>query len=200
MIQVLFIVITLVSGYIVSAVIDEKSTLCERVGLTLFFGISLPAFVGINIALLCKVFLSGLMVFGVGLSVLAAASLLLVIKYKERAVSVLIPTSRTHVFYTSAILTVFAAAVTGYALLYSNLQFILSLGSYILKGEAECFYMQTFKTFGLLNPLLNRYDMPHEFYRIICTPGNSMFTSFFLPILKMNTFLFLTVACDYILN
>jgi len=53
--------------------------------------------------------------------------------------------------------------------------------------------MQTFKTLNVLNPLLNRYDMPDHFYDIICTPGNTLFTSFMLPILKTEAFFILSI-------
>ncbi|MDD5774176.1 MAG: hypothetical protein PHX78_12010 [bacterium] len=48
--------------------------------------------------------------------------------------------------------------------------------------------MQSFRTIGLLNPGSSRLDAFVNVYQIICTPGNILFTSTFLPILRIDCF------------
>jgi len=63
-----------------------------------------------------------------------------------------------------------------YWLYYSEAEFLLSLVSYLLRGEAECFYMQTFSFVADLNPALSAPDVAKA-YNIISTPGNTLFTT-----------------------
>jgi hypothetical protein len=69
---------------------------------------------------------------------------------------------------------------------YTNSEFLLSLASYLQRGEAKCFYMLTFKLLAALNP-----DGPlplKQIYGIISTPGNAMFTATLVPALGEQTF------------
>jgi hypothetical protein len=63
-----------------------------------------------------------------------------------------------------------------YWLYYSDAEFLYSLISYLLRGEAECFYMQTFSFVADLNPALSAPDVAKA-YNIISTPGNTLFTT-----------------------
>ena len=63
-----------------------------------------------------------------------------------------------------------------YWLHYSEAEFLYSLLSYLLRGEAECFYMQTFSFVADLNPTLSAPDVDKA-YNIISTPGNTLFTT-----------------------
>lgn len=86
-----------------------------------------------------------------------------------------------------------------FALYYSNLQFYLSLGSFLLKGEAECFYMQTFKTMSIFHASAVDTTAISQANTIICTPGNTLFTSVFTTLLKTEGFRVLYVCMHLII-
>ncbi|MHB8155112.1 MAG: hypothetical protein ACYDFR_03555 [Candidatus Omnitrophota bacterium] len=86
------------------------------------------------------------------------------------------------------VLPLFVSALVFLFFYYSNIEFLLSLAAYLVKGDAPCFYMQSFRTIGLLNPGFSRLDALTKVYEIICTPGNILLTSTFLPVLKINCF------------
>ena len=62
------------------------------------------------------------------------------------------------------------------------------LASYLQRGEAECFYMQTFSFVPGLNPDLNGPQV-WEAYNIISTPGNTLFTTTFMAVFGLHSFL-----------
>lgn len=70
---------------------------------------------------------------------------------------------------------------------YCDAEFLLSIGSYLQRGEAECFYMQTFSFIEGLNPDQAK-PVVDKAYAIITTPGNALFTASLMPLLGNETF------------
>ncbi|MFH1045351.1 MAG: hypothetical protein V1727_00115 [Candidatus Omnitrophota bacterium] len=82
---------------------------------------------------------------------------------------------------------------------YSDKESLLSLGSYLFKGDAKCFYMQTFETVRGLVPYLNDKHPANNPYGIIGTPGNILFTSTFVSIFGLYGFKILYVLFSCLL-
>ncbi len=83
------------------------------------------------------------------------------------------------------------AAVT--ATHHTDAELWLQLSSYLARGEAECFYMQSFAFVQDLNPGADPQRV-RDAYDILSTPGNAVFTAGWLPILGDHTFRFLHAA------
>ncbi|MBN3041298.1 MAG: hypothetical protein JW867_09215, partial [Candidatus Omnitrophica bacterium] len=82
---------------------------------------------------------------------------------------------------------------------YSDKESLLSLGSYLFKGDAKCFYMQTFETLRRLAPYLNDRHPANNPYGIICTPGNILFTSTFVSTFGLYGFKILYILFNSLL-
>jgi hypothetical protein len=68
------------------------------------------------------------------------------------------------------------AAIGAFSFMYYNdTEFLLSLASYLQRGEAKCFPMQTFKLLADLNPGAPDAAV-REIFSMISTPGNALFT------------------------
>lgn len=81
-----------------------------------------------------------------------------------------------------------AAATAGFtALHHHGGELLLSLASWLGRGEAECFYMQSFALVRGLDPAGDPAGI-REAWSIINTPGNVAFTAPLLPLLKGATF------------
>jgi len=85
------------------------------------------------------------------------------------------------------VLIVAACVGAGAWAYYSDAEFLLSIGSYLQRGEAECFYMQTFSFIEGLNPDQAKPTVDKA-YAIITTPGNALFTASLMPLLGAETF------------
>ena len=81
------------------------------------------------------------------------------------------------------------AAVAGalIAVHHHHADFLIGVASYLGKGETECFYMQSFELFSLLNPGVERIPVD-TVYGIASTPGNTLFTSSMLSAAGVGTF------------
>ncbi len=86
-----------------------------------------------------------------------------------------------------AVLAVAASVALWAWLYYTNTEFLVSLASYLQRGEAKCFYMQTFKLLEALNPG-QVGERVREMYTIISTPGNAAFTAGWMPALGPHSF------------
>lgn len=101
--------------------------------------------------------------------------------------------------YPQSIVLLGAAAVALVAgLFHSDAKHLLSLRSYLDRGEAECFYMLTFSLVEALNPAREAAALPNP-YAIISTPGNVLFTAGFYPLLGDQTFRVLQIAFQALL-
>jgi len=76
---------------------------------------------------------------------------------------------------------------------YSDAKFWLSLRSYLDRGEAECFYMLTFRLVDGLEPSAGAGTV-RDAYSIISTPGNVLFTAGAWPAFGLRTYLVAHVA------
>lgn len=206
MFEFLLLLVLFLIGYGLSCIVFEKATLFERFSTTAFLMLAVPGFFSIHYSLVFRFLQSESLTWIIAFSLLAIVFCVMIWKYRDRTVHVLLGCECLNFISDGLTFLCFIAAVVVYALFYSNMQAIVSLGSYIMKGDAECFYMQSFKTLNVLNPILNRYNLPHEFYTIICTPGNTLFTVFMLPVFKLATFFycyllfaFILVVCVYLL-
>ncbi len=162
----------------------EKMGLLERLGVTLFLALTVVPFVNINYALFGGGYISNE-------TTLAACAIMAVlfgalIFYRSRIPPVKekagkMPSQELPVLLLAVLLAVFLFFY------YTNKEFLLSLGSYLIKGDAECFYLQTFETVGDMRPDLAGLIKTNP-YEIICTPGNILFTSTLISILKLSSF------------
>lgn len=196
---VLISVLSLVCGVLASRYFIKKSGLLERIGVVLFLSFAIVPFVNINYVLLAGHYISNrVTLFASVFSVLSFCILLYSVRNSRGP-------QKTSFFafpgneLLALILAVLVAVFSFYY--YSNKEFILSLGSYLIKGEANCFYMQTFETIKQLNPELNLKDTAvlTNTYAIICTPGNILFTSTVLSLFKLYSFKILYVLFNFLL-
>jgi hypothetical protein len=194
----IIILITIaLSGLFISAYYFRNSCFLEKLGLAVFFAITVVPFININLALF-----SGIYIGLTSVLITALCSLFLIIlvtgmKFNKAGLSKMF--LFTPLKGEIRVLAVLLAALTILFFYYSNIEFLLSLASFLGKGAAPCFYMQTFRTVGVLNPGLNSLDSLKKVYDIICTPGNVLFTSTFLPILKINCFKIIYLISNFIL-
>jgi hypothetical protein len=180
------IILTVFSGFVISVYLLQRASFLERLGLTLFFTITAAPFININLALFKGIYINLAIIISSALTLLFLILLVSVIKFHENNLKEIVS---PFLLKDELLVSVFFTAVLAFLFFYySNIEFLLSLSSYLTKGDASCFYMQNFRTIGLLNPESNRIDALTKIYQIICTPGNILFTSTFLPILKINCF------------
>lgn len=161
--------------------------LLEKIGIVIFFSLTAVPFLNINCALLNGNYISNNITAINSIILIILFGVLILCRKQEddfKKVRSIVFVQRNDLWCWAALL--FAAGFAGYY--YSNKEFILSLGSYFIKGDAECFYMQTFKVIKAFNPDFSSLIPVNKVYEIICTPGNILFTSTILPIFKLNSF------------
>jgi hypothetical protein len=182
----LLIFLMLTCGLVASLCFLEYSGLIERLGFTIFFSLTVVPFININLAFLEGIYIDERLTILISFTCTVLLLIRLFLKKEKNCFRgtalVSLPRKKALFFLILAAILVFSYFY------YSNKEFILSLGSYLIKGDAKCFYMQTFKTVASLNPELNKAELMHKTYEIICTPGNILFTSTFLPLFKLYSF------------
>ncbi len=187
---ILNFILMLVSGFIASKYFfaDKDMEFLEEAGLIIFFSITTIPFININLALLNGNYITDNLTFIVSIS---SISLFLTLLFFANRKNKLNLKEKQHFSISKKdllVLSILALIIVLLFFYYSNSEFILSLASYLIKGDSECFYMQSFRTVGILNPSLDKETLLNKTYEIICTPGNILFTSTFIPILKMYSF------------
>lgn len=164
----------------------NSAGLLEKLGVVIFFSLTAVPFLNINCALLNGNYMSNNLTFINSVILIIFFSILILCRKQKNDLQ-----QPAFVFvlknelWVLAILVFIAGCAAYY---YSNKEFILSLGSYFIKGDAECFYQQAFRVIKELNPDFKSSIPVNEVYGIICTPGNILFTSTVLPIFKLYSF------------
>lgn len=160
--------------------------LLEKIGVIIFFSLSVVPFLNINCALFNGNYISNNLTLINSVILIIFFSILILCRKQKGNLKKPPPVFVTKNELWILIILVFIAGCAVYY--YSNKEFILSLGAYFIKGDAECFYQQTFRVIKELNPDFISKIPVNEVYGIICTPGNILFTSTVLPILKLYSF------------
>lgn len=165
---------------------DAAVGLLEKTGLVIFISLVLVPFVNINCALLNGryVSLALTIITSISLSIIFAVLLAFEARTPGKQKARLTVTSKDDclILIAAGLVCLFA----GYY--YTNKELILSLGSYLIKGDAECFYQQTFRVTKELNPDFKSCIPVGKVYEIICTPGNILFTATSLSFFKLFSF------------
>lgn len=184
--SIIILILTAFSGFLISVYFIRSSCFLERLGLTVFFAITAVPFININLALLNGTYINPAVIL---ISVLCLLFLILLVSTinfnKSNLKEVFSPLYSKNELL---VLPLFVSVLVFLFFYYSNVEFLLSLASFLIKGDAPCFYMQSFRTIGLLNPGFSRLEALTKVYQIICTPGNILFTATFLTLLKINCF------------
>jgi hypothetical protein len=169
------VLLLLIPGLLATQYFFRDAKLLEKTGLLLFFSLVLVPFVNINCALLNGRYVAPLLtlVTSVSLSVL----FVILIASGARTDTIQKAGSKDAFKYDVWILLVAGVVGVCAGVYYTNKEFVLSLGSYLIKGDAECFYQQTFRTIKELNPDFKSGIPVGKVYEIICTPANILFTS-----------------------
>jgi hypothetical protein len=170
----------IVVGYLVATRVINETTLLERVAYTLLFAITVIPFIAMNASIAGSIYPTKTMLAASGLIIVAALGRH---AYKHFRAFTRPQFSKMD----AAALGLCVASAVAAWFYYTNAEFLLSLASYIQKGEAKCFYMQTFSLVKTLNPLLASPDIL-KMYGTIATPGNTMFTAPLMPIFGAQTF------------
>ena len=170
-------------GVALAAVVAPGAGRLERWSWRLLFTLTAVPFVAFHVALLRPAFLGAGTLWASGLVMLAV---LVPLAARRGA-----PVAAEH----GTRLTLSLGAVVGVltALHHTDTELWLQLGSYLGRGEAECFYMQTFSFVPELNPDGDP-QLVRDAYDIISTPGNAVFTAGWLPVLGDHAFRFLHAA------
>lgn len=180
LLQILLILFT---GVLASKYFLRKADFLARVGIVIFFSLAVVPFISLNYSLFCGKYISDKLVTVVSLVTIAFFAFLQFLSRDKTENKVSLPENNDKQGMLVLFICLLCALFSFYY--YSNREFLFSLGSYLIKGDAGCFLMQTFKTYGPLNP----GKIPDlKIYEIICTPGNILFTSAILPILKLCSF------------
>lgn len=177
--------------------LNNKGGLLERAGVIIFFSMSVVPFVNINFALLANNQVSNKSTLLISI-VLSIFFIILLWLTKSRKLSgeaegFKLPKNELLILMSVGFIALF------FTYYYSNNEFLLSLGSYLFKGDAKCFYMQTFETVKGLAPYLNDKHPAGNPYGIISTPGNIMFSATFVSIFELYGYKILYVLFNCLL-
>ncbi len=181
-------------GYLLSKLFLKILSLCERVAYTLFFSLTAVPFAVINISLLCSRYITRELFLFVSVALLIFSTLSLLFSKRGRKVRDIPKITRKE----CAVLLLAVPVAVFAALYYTDSEFFLSLASYLQKGEAKCFYMETFKFIGGLNPGIDPSEI-RNVYKIIGTPGNTLFTAGLTPLFGPETFRILYMSFQVLL-
>ncbi len=168
-------------GFLAAISFAPKATLVERAAYTLLFGVGVVPLLAVAHAFLAPAFVTNTSLL---VATAVAAIFFVVLAWRRRAA---VCRTEPAMRWDAAViaLCVLVAAIAWRH--YNDAEFVLALASYLQRGEAECFYMQTFKLVGALHPGGIRTSLA-EAYDIISTPGNVVFTSAFLPVFGRHAF------------
>ena len=198
-IAIIILILIAIDGFFLSVYFFKQACFLERLGLTIFFAITAVPLMNINLSLLRGIYINPVVIIA------SSLCLLFLCIFFYLSARNLDKSSHEKVVILSPIkddlftLVSFVTVLVFLFFYYSNTEFIFSLASFLIKGDAKCFYMQSFRTIDVLNPGLNRLEALTKVYDIICTPGNILFTSTFIPILKINCFKILYLAFNLML-
>jgi len=171
--------------------LGNKGGLFERAGAIIFFSISVTPFININLALLNNWRIANGLTFCVSILAAVLFYILILNSKKEKVPGKIIdPAALKDEWFALIVLGLVAIFCFNY---YTDKESLLSLGSYLLKGDAKCFYMQTFETVRGLVPDLNSPHPRVNPYGIISTPGNLLFSTTFVSTFKLYGFKILYV-------
>jgi len=174
------ILLPLLVGFLLPACCFKRAGRLERVGYTLFFALVGIPFLVIHVSLLIPAPITRKLYLTVGL--LGAAALAWPGLRAVRRLSWRPPRAAEWFGLASA------AAIGAFSFMYYNdTEFLLSLASYLQRGEAKCFPMQTFKLLADLNPGAPDAAV-REIFSMISTPGNALFTAGAWPLFGMAAF------------
>jgi hypothetical protein len=183
----------LLAGYQLSTWFVPRCSRLERLGYCLLFALSATSLVVANLAYGLGIFVSTKLVAATAAGFVVALAPYSLRRLRDSRTASgpggdggggqATSWSRTD----STVLAFGTLIVLFYWLYYSNAEFLLSLVSYLLRGEAECFYMQTFSFVPGLNPNLSAPEV-QEAYNIISTPGNTLFTMTFMAVFGLHSF------------
>lgn len=192
---VILVFLLLTSGILATKYFLRNAGLLEGLGVTVFLSITVVPFININCALLNKSYISNNFTLLTSIISIVFFGVLLVFTGKnnlKREKPIIVSRNGLSILILAILLAIFLSFY------YTNKEFLLSLGSYFIKGDAECFYMQTFETISDLQPDF-KGSLNNNAYEIICTPGNILFTSTLVPIFKLYSFKMLYIAFLFLL-
>jgi len=164
-------------GYALSTWFIPRCSILERLGWTLLLAVSATSVVVANLGYGVGLFIDSHLVALVAgtLTLLLAPHTFTRLRAKGLPEAVA-PQQKAEPSWHGHIALLCCGVGLVYWLYYSDAEFLFSLVSYLLRGEAECFYMQTFSFVADLNPALSAPDVSKA-YNIISTPGNTLFTT-----------------------
>ncbi len=183
----------LLVGYLLSTWLLPRCTRLERLGYCLLFALCATPLVVANLGYGLGIFISGKVVCLAALALVVLLAPLGWRRLRKRGDTAETGPGGDNQGATGWSRGELAAAAMGsmvalfYWQYYSNAEFLLSLVSYLLRGEAECFYMQTFSFVPGLNPDFNGPQVS-EAYNIISTPGNTLFTTTAMAVFGLRSF------------
>lgn len=181
----------LLVGFLLAVCLLKEINFLEAVAFTIILaGISV-FWLTTNIALIVPIYIDRWLITGVG-TILLLICAWPAYRTLRHNWTVLKPTGGQWLVLLFALLTV----GFGY-FYYNNSELLLSIVSYLTRGEAKCFEMQTFKFFGPLNTG-NGPEAICEMFKIISTPGNAIFTANSMPIFGVHGF-FVLYLCLLVL-
>lgn len=195
---ILNIILILIPAILAAQCFLNISGALEKIGVIIFFSLTIVPFFNINYALLTGSYISNnLTIINSILPIIIFSIIILCCKRKNdlKRICTISSVSKDELL----VLAISISLAVFMAYYYSNKEFILSLASYFTKGDAECFYMQTFKTIEGLNQDFTAKITVSKVYEIICTPGNILFTSTLLPVLKLYSFKMIYVLFTWLL-
>jgi len=183
---ILIVFLMLVSGFLAANYfLKDPDNGLESAGAILFFSLAVVPFININCAFFCNKYITDNLTLVTSFAAVIFFSLL--VHRANRGI-------RGNCFQFSisrrGSLMLALVILTGsfFYHYYTNEEFMLSLGSYLVKGDAACFYMQTFQTLEEFIPNVNGISSVNDAYGIISTPGNILFTATALSIFKLYSF------------
>jgi len=176
MIEIILLLLFFLVGYLTTLYIFKKPTFEELLGYSLIFALTIVPWFLINLSLVFKVNPSFLLMFIIGVLILG----ILLFKVK------LYFAKPTFILVIIVLLSVF------FFFYHNDSELYLSLASYLDSGQTNCFYMLNFA----LQPELSNYCATPDIYNILSTPGNTLFTFAWFPILKFLAFKFIYILTN----
>ncbi len=191
---IITIFLMLLSGIAASRYFLKNADFLERVGITVFLGLSVVPFVNINCVFFNSRYISNSLTILNSILVIIFFGCLIFYSKGKNNFDKSIPGDVSKTDFTVLIIGVLISLLALYY--HSNKEFLFSLAAYLKGTGVECFFKETFRAFIDLNP----QRIPAlETYAINCTPGNILFTSTLLPILKFYSFKIVYVLFTFLI-
>lgn len=184
----------LLSGIAASRYFLKNADFLERIGITVFLGLSVVPFVNINYVFFNAKYISNSLTILNSILVIIFFSCLI---FYSKGKNNFDKSTPGGVSKTAILILITGASISLFALYYhSNKEFLFSLGAYLQGADVECFFKETFRTFVDLNP----QRIPTlKAYEINCAPANILFISTLLPILKFYSFKIVYVLFTFLI-